>query len=387
MAWNEPGRGKDRDPWRGNRGGGNDVDDALRDLMRRLGGLFGGGRSSSDGSGGSSKLVVVVLAIAVVAWGISGFYTIKEAEQGIVLRFGQFDRTVSPGLSWRPTFIESHRVVDVNNVKSTQTRGSMLTKDENLVEVDLTVQYRIQDPRAYLFAATSPEDSLSQALDSALRYVVGHSTMDDVLTSGRAKMRMEVWNELDRIIEPYGIGLEIREVAIQDVRPPTQVRSSFDDAVAAREDEERLIKEAEAYAAEREPRARGEAKRILEDAEAYRQQVTLEATGEVARFDKLLPEYLAAPQITRDRLYLEAMEQVVTGSRSVVVDQSGGNQGLFVLPLDKLAGDQRLVTPPRDLNSSTAVEPRSSGVEPAANWSRDGSRSDGRSSTRQGRGE
>ena len=211
--------------------------------------------------------------------------------------------------------------------------------------------------------------------------------MDDVLTSGRAKMRMEVWNELDRIIEPYGIGLEIREVAIQDVRPPTQVRSAFDDAVAAREDEERLIKEAEAYAAEREPRARGEAKRILEDAEAYRQQVTLEATGEVARFDKLLPEYLAAPQITRDRLYLEAMEQVVTGSRSVVVDQSGGNQGLFVLPLDKLAGDQRLVTPPRDLNSSTAVEPRSSGVEPAANWSRDGSRSDGRSSTRQGRGE
>lgn len=387
MAWNEPGRGKDRDPWRGNRNDGN-VDDALKDLMRRLGGLFGGGGPSepSDNSGGG-KVAVIVAAIAVVAWVISGFYTVKEAELAVVLRLGEFNRTVNPGLSWRPTLIESHKVVDVNNVKSITTIGSMLTKDENLVEVELSVQYRINDARAYLFSVVNPEDSLSQALDSALRYVVGHSTMDDVLTSGRAKMRLDVWNELERIITPYGIGLEVREISIQDVRPPSQVRAAFDDAVAAREDEERLIKEAEAYAADREPRAGGEAKRIVEDAQAYREQVTLEAQGQVARFEKLLPEYLAAPAITRDRIYLETMEQVVSGSRTVVVDQSGSSQGLFVLPLDKLTGEQRPVAPLVAPSASATTIDRQHSSDATGNWSRDSSRSESRTSSRQGRGE
>lgn len=387
MAWNEPGRGKDRDPWRGNRGDGRDVDDALKDLLNRIGGLFGGGGSREGGSDNSGLVLAVVAAIALAAWGISGFYTVKEAEQAVVLRFGEFNRIVGSGLKWRPTFIESHRLIDVNNIKSLPSRGSMLTKDENLVEVELVVQYRITDPRAYLFNAVNPEDSLSQSLDSALRYVVGHSTMDDVLTSGRSKMRMDVWNELDRIIKPYAIGLEVREIAIQDVRPPAQVRASFDDAVAAREDEERLKQEAEAYAAEREPRARGQAKRMLEEAEAYRERVILEARGEVARFEKLLPEFKQAPEVTRDRLYLEAMEQVLSGSRTVIVDQSGSNQGLYVLPLDKLTGERGAA--PRVLPSEPREAERnsnnSSGSEtaPAAGWSRDA----GRSTVRQGRGE
>lgn len=387
MAWNEPGRGKDRDPWRGNRGDGRDVDDALKDLFNRIGGLFGGGGQRDGGNDNSGLVLAVIAAIALAAWGISGFYTVKEAEQAVVLRFGEFNRIVGSGLKWRPTFVESHRLIDVNNVKSLPSRGSMLTKDENLVEVELVVQYRITDPRAYLFNAVNPEDSLSQSLDSALRYVVGHSTMDDVLTSGRSKMRMDVWNELDRIIKPYAIGLEVREIAIQDVRPPAQVRASFDDAVAAREDEERLKQEAEAYAAEREPRARGQAKRMLEEAEAYRERVILEARGEVARFEKLLPEFKQAPEVTRDRLYLEAMEQVLSGSRTVIVDQSGSNQGLYVLPLDKLAGE-RGVTPrvlPSEPREAERNSNNSSGSEtaPAAGWSRDA----GRSTVRQGRGE
>ena len=386
MAWNEPGRGKDRDPWRGNRSDGRDVDDALKDLFNRLGGLFGGGKREG-GSDNSGLVFAVVAAIALAAWGISGFYTVKEAEQAVVLRFGEFNRIVGSGLKWRPTFVENHRLIDVNNVKSLPSRGSMLTKDENLVEVELVVQYRVTDPRAYLFNAVNPEDSLSQSLDSALRYVVGHSTMDDVLTSGRSKMRLDVWNELDRIIKPYAIGLEVREIAIQDVRPPAQVRASFDDAVAAREDEERLKQEAEAYAAEREPRARGQAKRMLEESEAYRERVILEARGEVARFEKLLPEFKQAPQVTRDRLYLEAMEQVLSGSRTVIVDQSGSNQGVYVLPLDKLTGE-RGATPrvlPSEPREAERNSNNSSGSEtaPAAGWSRDG----GRSTVRQGRGE
>lgn len=389
MAWNEPGRGNDRDPWRGNRNDGRDADDALKDLFNRLGGLFGGGGPRDSRNDGGGLVLAVVAAIAVTVWGISGFYTVKEAEQAVVLRFGEFNRIVGSGLKWRPTFVENHRLIDVNNVKSLPSRGSMLTKDENLVEVELVVQYRVTDPRAYLFNAVNPEDSLSQSLDSALRYVVGHSSMDDVLTSGRSKMRLDVWNELERIIEPYAIGLEVREIAIQDVRPPAQVRAAFDDAVAAREDEERLKQEAEAYAAEREPRARGQAKRLLEEAEAYRERVILEARGEVARFEKLLPEFKQAPQVTRDRLYLEAMEQVLSGSRTVIVDQSGGNQGLYVLPLDKIMGERD--SAPRSLPSEPREAERNSNnnsssstdAAAAANWSRDS----GRNSVRHGRGE
>lgn len=356
MAWNEPGNnGKDRDPW-GNNGknqGPPDLDEMLRKVSRRFGGLFGGGKSGGDvGKFGLS----IALVVAVVVWVVSGFYTIREAERGVVLRFGEYSHNVDPGLRWKPTFIDRVIPVDVESVRSLPASGFMLTQDENVVRVEMDVQYRVVDPEQYLFSVTNADESLSQATDSALRYVVGHTKMDDVLTTGREKVRQETWQVIDGIIEPYQMGLQIVDVNFLPARPPEEVKDAFDDAISAQEDEQRFIREAEAYAREVEPKARGQVKRLEQEAEGYKSQIVLKAKGEVARFNELLPQYQSAPELTRERIYLETMEELYQQANKVLVDMPAGNNSMIYLPLDKLSGKANAVQPAHPAGTP-AVEP------------------------------
>jgi membrane protease subunit HflK len=336
MAWNEPGNsGKDRDPW-GNSGKNQtspDLDKVLRNFLQKLSALLGGRRPGGDVGGLGISLVLMV---AVVAWVISGFYTIREAERGVVLRFGKFYQSVEPGLRWKATFIDHVIPVDVESVRSLPAAGFVLTQDENVVRVEMDVQYRVSDARKYLFSVTNADDSLSQATDSALRYVVGHTTMDEVLTRGREKVRQDTWQELEKTIEPYDMGITVVDVNFLPARPPEEVKDAFDDAISAQEDEERFIREAEAYAREVEPKARGQVKRLEEEAQGYKQQIVLKATGEVARFNEMLPQYLAAPELTRERIYLDTMEEIYSKVNKVLVDLPEGTNSMIYLPLDKL---------------------------------------------------
>ncbi|GHF87111.1 FtsH protease activity modulator HflK [Thalassotalea marina] len=365
MAWNEPGK-DDKDPWK-NKGGNNqgppDLDDLLKDLGNKFGGVFGGKSSGGGGKSFSSVGIGLALVVAVLVYAFSGFYTIKEAEKGIVLRFGQFAGTVEPGLRWKWTFIDRIIPVDVQTTRDLPASGFMLTQDENVVRVEMQIQYRVVEPRDYVFSVTNADDSLSQSLDSALRYVVGHSRMDDVLTSGREQVRQAVWSELESIIERYSLGIIIVDVNFKDARPPEEVKDSFDDAIAAQEDEIRFIREAEAYAKGIEPRARGRVKRMEQEALAYKEQTVLDAQGAVARFEKILPEYQAAPEVTRQRLYIGTMEKVYSNTSKVMVDVDGGNNMMY-LPLDKIiqqhSTQQRSVTIPNSTLNNTNTNPPSS---------------------------
>ncbi|MFP1902453.1 FtsH protease activity modulator HflK [Lonsdalea quercina] len=356
MAWNQPGNnGQDRDPWgssnknSGNSGGNNkggrdkgppDLDDIFRKLSKKLGEQGGGKNSSSGGSGFGSggRILGVVAAIAVVIWAASGFYTIKEAERGVVTRFGKFSHLVSPGLNWKPTFIDDVRAVNVESVRELATSGVMLTSDENVIRVEMNVQYRVTQPEQYLFSVTNADDSLRQATDSALRGVIGKYTMDKILTEGRTIVRTDTQRVLEETVRPYNMGITLLDVNFQAARPPEEVKAAFDDAIAARENEQQYIREAEAYANEVQPRANGQAQRILEEARAYKTRTVLEAQGEVARFARVLPEYKAAPEITRERLYIETMERVLSSTRKVLVNDKGGN--LMVLPLEQMLRGQ-----------------------------------------------
>jgi membrane protease subunit HflK len=360
MAWNQPGNnGQDRDPWgssnnqggnsggNGNKGGRDqgppDLDDIFRKLSKKLGG-FGGGNKGGQGGGTSNpqgprvqmggRIVGIVAAAVVIIWAATGFYTIKEAERGVVTRFGKFSHLVEPGLNWKPTFIDNVTPVNVEAVRELAASGVMLTSDENVVRVEMNVQYRVTDPQRYLFSVTSADDSLRQATDSALRGVIGKYTMDRILTEGRTVIRSDTQRELEETIRPYNMGITLLDVNFQAARPPEEVKAAFDDAIAARENEQQYIREAEAYTNEVQPRANGQAQRILEEARAYKTQTILEAQGEVARFAKILPEYKAAPEITRERLYIETMEKVLSHTRKVLVNDKGGN--LMVLPLDQM---------------------------------------------------
>jgi membrane protease subunit HflK len=282
----------------------------------------------------SGRIVGIVAVAAVIIWAASGFYTIKEAERGVVTRFGKFSHLVEPGLNWKPTFIDNVQAVNVESVRELAASGVMLTSDENVVRVEMNVQYRVTDPERYLFSVTNANDSLRQATDSALRGVIGKYTMDRILTEGRTVIRSDTQRELEETIRPYDMGITLLDVNFQTARPPEEVKAAFDDAIAARENEQQYIREAEAYANEVQPRANGQAQRILEEARAYRTRTVLEAQGEVARFAKILPEYKAAPEITRERLYIETMEKVLSHTRKVLVNDKGNN--LMVLPLEQM---------------------------------------------------
>ena len=384
MAWNEPGNnGKDRDPW-GNSGKNQtppDLDRVFRNFLQKLSALMGGGRRSGGDVSGLG--ISLVLMVAVVAWVISGFYTIREAERGVVLRFGKFYQSVEPGLRWKATFIDQVIPVDVESVRSLPAAGFVLTQDENVVRVEMDVQYRVTDARKYLFSVTNADDSLSQATDSALRYVVGHTAMDEVLTRGRERVRQDTWQELEKTIEPYDMGITVVDVNFLPARPPEEVKDAFDDAISAQEDEERFIREAEAYAREVEPKARGQVKRLEEEAQGYKQQIVLKATGEVARFNEMLPQYLAAPELTRERIYLDTMEEIYSKVNKVLVELPQGTNSMIYLPLDKLvtgksADALRQAAPVAPTPRTSADELTSETMGQASVPSRSSERSSGR---------
>lgn len=320
-----------------------DIEEIFNNLLKKISGKSGnvGKNGKPNAPVGLGKLLPLGVLIGAVIWGLSGFYTIKEAERGVVLRFGQLHSIVQPGLNWKPTFIDSVTAVNVERVRELRTQGSMLTQDENMVKVEMTVQYRVQDPAKYLFSVTRADDSLNQATDSALRYVIGHMTMDDILTTGRSVVRENTWKTLNDIIAVYDMGLEVIDVNFQSARPPEEVKAAFDDAIKAQEDEQRYIREAEAYAREQEPRARGNAQRIIEQATAYKEQVVLDAQGEVERFQRLLPEFKASPELLRERLYIQTMEKVMANTPKVMLDTQSGNN-LTVLPLEQLLNSKTL---------------------------------------------
>jgi membrane protease subunit HflK len=381
MAWNQPdGNGSGRDPW-GNRGGQSgppDLDELLGNLQRRLRGLFrggsggpggpvGGGRSGGGGKGLRSlgtRGIVIVVALVLVGWGLAGVYIVEPAEEGVVLRFGRYHETTGPGPHWAPYVIDSVETVNVEQIRraeigyrsdagdqSVPPESLMLTRDENIVDVGFAVLYRIKDARNYLFAVRDPDLSLRQATESAIREVVGRNIMDYVLTDGRSVVAEQVRELTQKILDRYETGLLVSSVNMQKAQPPNQVRDAFSDAVKAREDEERYKNEARAYAADILPRARGDANAMLERAEGYKQRVINEAQGDASRFISVLTEYSKAPEVTRQRLYLDAMQNVLGNSTKVLLDIEGGNNLLYV-PLDKLLTGSARTDDPGDSASS-----------------------------------
>ena len=345
MAWNEPGNGG-RDPW-GNRqdDGPPDLDEAFKKLQDNLGKMFGGGGQSSGGqrSGGnpvSKSLFGLALAGAAIVYGMMGVYTLDEQERGVVLRLGTAtDSILMPGLSWQPPLIDKVIIHNVSRVRSHPQQSEMLTEDENIVKVKLTVQYVIDDVKAFALNVKSPEQSLYQSTESAVRHVVGSTEMDRVLTEGRAIMGTEIKTRIQDYMNDYGTGVAVTQVNIDETAPPDAVREAFDEVIRAREDEVRVRNEANAYANKVIPEARGEAQRYLEEAEAYRRQVVAEARGESERFSKLLVEYQVAPEVTRERMYIDTLESVMSQSSKVMIDVEGGNNMMY-LPLDRMVQRQ-----------------------------------------------
>lgn len=335
MGWNEPDKDKDR--WSGKKQPP-DLDEALKHLQNKLKKTFmgngkGSGRSGSD-SGGAGIMAGIIFVIALVLWALSGIFIVDPAEQAAVLRFGKYVETVGPGPHWIPRLISSKKIVNVDRVSDYSYSAQMLTKDENLVSVSLVVQYRIGDLEDYLFNVSDPIESLQQATSSALRQVIGHTSLDEIITEGRDIWGGKVQETLIEILKRYKTGILVVNVSPQPARAPESVQDAFDDAIKAQEDEKRYTEQARAYEAQVVPIAKGNAKRILAEARAYAQQIVLNAKGETAEFERLLPIYLKAPYITSERLYLDAIQQVLSKSSKIIVDGKSGN--LMYLPLEKL---------------------------------------------------
>ncbi len=350
MAWNEPGGGnnKDKDPWGNKNNGGNqgppDLDEALKQLMDKLNGMFGGKKSSGGGDNGNSTGAGGIFAIvALVLVGVLVFksiFTIDEQQRGVVLSLGEYDRTLEPGLQFVIPLIETVQQVNVTQVRNSSLKELMLTQDENVVEVAMEVQYRVIDPVAFALRVEDPEGSLSHAAESALRHEVGSTDMDPILTSGRALLATSVRERLQRYVTSYNTGIEVDKVNIKEAAAPQQVKAAFDDVQSAKLDKERYVNEAEAYANTIVPEARGKAQRMLEEANAYRAQVIAQSEGEADRFLKLHKEYRKAPKVTRDRLYLDSISKVYGNASKVLVDVDGGNNMMYI-PLDKIMEQSR----------------------------------------------
>lgn len=368
MPWKEPGKG-DKDPW--NSGGQQppDLDEVFQNLSNRLRGIFGGGgggkrKSGKSGSGGSGGVLGIVV-IALLLWvGWDSIHIVDEAEQGVVLRFGKYNRTLSPGINLTlPRPIESMYPVNVSNVRSLEDRGHMLTKDENLVEFIYKVQYRIASAQDFLFKVRDPELTVKQAAESALRESVGTNRLDAILEgTQRETIRIETQRVLQETLDRYMAGIQINEFNLEDVNVPAPVRDAYSDVIRAREDRERFIEEARVHANSVVPEARGQAARVVQEAEAYREATIALAEGEALRFTQVLEEYRKAPQITRKRLYLQTMESVLGRSKKVLLDAENSGNVLY-LPLDQLTGTPSsssknmppVVTP--DPNSQREINP------------------------------
>ena len=356
MAWNEPGGNGNKDPWgggnRGNDQGPPDLDEILANLQKKFSGLFGGkgggSKSSKSGNSGAGIGIGLVIAIVAILLAATGFYKVEEAERGVVMRFGAHVDTTEKGLHWRIPLIEVVEKVNVAERQQVTYKATVLTQDENIIDLQGSLQYKINNAEKYLFNVRNPKTSLNHAIESAIRLSAGQSKMDFILTEGRAEIAFRIQNTVQDIVDQYGTGISIVEVNIQEVSPPGPVQQAFQDVIQAREDKQRSINEAEAYRNEILPKARGAAARILEEADAYEKEVVAKAEGEAERFTKLLTEYNKAPAVTRDRLYLDMMESVLNKSSKVMVDVKGGNNLLY-LPLDKL------MSRTDDINASAAT--------------------------------
>jgi membrane protease subunit HflK len=355
MAWNEPGGGN-KDPWSGKGGdqGPPDLDEVVRKLQERLGGLFGGKKTPGEPSGGGGggggrggplsgfnpRMVGIGAAVLFVIWLASGIYIIEPAERGVVLRFGAYQQMTEPGPHWRiPYPVEEVVTVNVDEISSFTHKAAMLTQDENIVELELTVQSRIQDAADYLFQDQNPEKTLRDVTETVVRKTIGASKLDFILTEGRGAIAQTIQERTQALVNQYKTGLEVTSINMQPAKPPEQVKEAFDDAIKAREDKERLENQAEAYSNEILPQARGEAARVDADSKAYRDRVIASAEGETSRFLAILNEYTKAPDVTRERMYLETMEQVLGQSNKVLLDVKQGNS-LMYLPLDQLMKKQ-----------------------------------------------
>lgn len=380
MAWNEPGGGH-KDPWSGKNGndqGPPDLDEVVRKLQERLGGLFGGQKGGGGASGGggfgpfgggiSPRIIGILIGLLVVVWLGTGIYIIEPAERGVVMRFGHYVDTTGPGPHWRiPAPIESVIKVNVDEISTFSHRAAMLTQDENIVEVELTVQSRIQDAADYLFQDQDPERTLNDATVTVVRVTIGQSKLDYVMTEGRGAVAVMIKDHIQKLMDQYRTGLIVTSVNMQPAKPPDQVKSAFDDAIKAREDKERLENQAEAYSNEVLPQARGQAARILADAKAYRDRAVAESEGEAARFTAVLEQYAKAPEVTRQRLYLETMEEVFSQTPKVLLDVQESGNSLLYLPLDQLIKQGQ--TPPAEpalMEPAAALTSPANSIETAA---------------------
>lgn len=376
MAWNEPGNGKNKDPW-GGRGdqGPPDLDEVVRKMQDKLGGLFGGRRSGGSGGGGGGGAKAgfaglgLVAGIALLVWLFSGIYIVDEGTRGVVLRFGKFIAATEPGPHWRIPYpvdrveivnVEQRRFIEIGYRSGDGGQSSlkvprealMLTEDENIVNVQLAVQYQVEDARRYLFNVREPDAVLKQVAESVLREVVGKNKMDFVLKEGRAEVVSKVKSGMQEILTNYEAGLRVSDVNLQDAQPPEEVQGAFSDAIKAREDRVRLTNEAEAYANEVIPKARGAAARRLQEATGYKESLIARASGEASRFSQLAAEYKKSPEVTRKRLYLETMEEVLAATNKVFID-GGDSSNLMYLPIDQLIKQGREV---RDTRGGPSVD-------------------------------
>ncbi|WP_334157333.1 FtsH protease activity modulator HflK [Oryzomicrobium sp.] len=376
MSLNDPQWGRGGNDGRRPQGGPPDLEEVWRDFNRKLSGIFGkkgGGDGGRGGNGGMPEMnpklfgggIGVVAGLVLLAWLASGFYIVDASQRGVVLQFGRFKETTEPGLRWRlPYPIESHEVVNLTGVRTVEVgyRGSeknkvlkealMLTDDENIINIQFAVQYILKDPVEYLFNNRGPDDAVMQAAETAMREIVGKSQMDFVLYEGREQVAAQAQKLMQDILDRYKTGVLISKVTLQNAQPPEQVQAAFDDAVKAGQDRERQKNEGQAYANDVIPKAKGTAARLLAEATGYKQRVIAQAEGDASRFKQVVTEYAKAPEVTRQRLYLDTMQQIFSNTSKVMVDARGqGN--LLYLPLDKL------------MQATGAVAPTQGGAAPA----------------------
>jgi len=365
MPWNEPG--KDKDPWgQRNNDAPPDLDEVLKNLKKKLGGILGGGKGGGSGRSSSPEeytgLILLAIGALVVVWLLSGIYIVDEGKRGVETRFGKKSDVTMPGPHWRlPWPIDMVEQVDVEGVRTTSLNSLMLTEDENIVTVSYAVQYNVKNSQDYAFEVRDPDITLKQAAETAIREVAGRNKMDFIITSGRAVIADDTETLMQQILDSYQTGLNVLQVNLNEAQPPEEVQDAFDDAIKAREDEQRIINEANAYRNDVVPKARGDAQSMLEDAEAYRTRVLKSSQGETERFTRLLTEYQRAPEVTRERLYIETLEEVMSNNPKVVLDVQNGSN-LTYLPLDKIMSGSssprsRATTLP---GSNRANEPTSS---------------------------
>jgi membrane protease subunit HflK len=375
MSWNEPG-GNKKDPWSGkdNQPQPPDLDEVLKSLQDKLKGLFGNtSMGGGDGNSGTSQLMGLIALVAVLLWSLTGIYLVDEGSRAVVTRFGAYVETTLPGIHWHLPVpvervdlvnLEQQRFVEIGyrsggrqqSLGSVPKEALMLTQDENIIDIRLAVQYQIKDAKAYIFNVADPDLTLKQVIESAQRAVIGKNTMDFVLTEGRSNIADEIKSEIQHTLDEYETGISVSNVNLVDAQPPDEVQNAFEDAIKAREDEQRLKNEAEAYANEVVPKARGAAARLLEESEAYKQRTIAHAEGESSRFLQLLTEYEKAPDVTRERLYLETMQDVISQSGVTVIDVKGSNNAIY-LPVDRIQKGAAASPAPRDSEPSASPTP------------------------------